>query len=382
MASAAPVQGIQEETMCPICLEYLTDSMTMDCGHNFCQGCISTYCDKWEGYGPLECPVCRDRIQKGNLRPNWQLGNIVGKIRQLELNPSKENLCETHQEKLNLFCEEDREAVCVACWRSPQHRSHRVLLMEDAAQKYKDQIQLHLQSLMKESDEIPAVKLREEKRLLELLAKTEAERQKIVSVFTQLHQFLEDQERLPLAQLEKLDKEIRKSQDENATRVSKEIPRLSELIGEMEETCRQPASKFLQMWPITAKTSLGTDASFLISPGGTRPPAVPQAPPPPPPPSTLLPPPRGLLHAAEQLLRGGRERPQKHLEQCEKGKFQQPAEKSLELEKRLGELSQNNIALTETLKKFKDALPSEQEKRRRESLGSHRWVNVTLTGSS
>ncbi|CAM5105032.1 unnamed protein product [Natator depressus] len=317
MASAAPVQGIQEETMCPICLEYLTDPVTMDCGHNFCQGCISTYCDKWEGYGPLECPVCRDRIQKGNLRPNWQLGNIVGKIRQLELNPSKENLCETHQEKLNLFCEEDREAVCVACWRSPQHRSHRVLLMEDAAQKYKDQIQLHLQSLMKERDEIPAVKLREEKRLLELLAKTEAESQKIVSVFTQLHQFLEDQERLPLAQLEKLDKEIRKSQDENTTRESKEIPRLSELIGEMEETCRQPASKFLQ------------DLRSTLS-------------------------------------------------RCEKGKFQQPAEKSLELEKRLGELSQNNIALTETLKKFKDTLPSEREKRRRESLGSHRRVNVTL----
>uniref|UniRef100_A0A8C0IJU5 RING-type E3 ubiquitin transferase n=1 Tax=Chelonoidis abingdonii TaxID=106734 RepID=A0A8C0IJU5_CHEAB len=98
MVSAAPVQGIQEETMCPICLEYLTDPVTMDCGHNFCQGCISNYCDKWDEY---------------------------------------ENLCETHQEKLSLFCEEDGEAVCVACWRSPQHRSHKVLLMEEAAQKYK-----------------------------------------------------------------------------------------------------------------------------------------------------------------------------------------------------------------------------------------------------
>uniref|UniRef100_A0A8C3HM31 RING-type domain-containing protein n=1 Tax=Chrysemys picta bellii TaxID=8478 RepID=A0A8C3HM31_CHRPI len=72
MASAAPVQGIQEETKCPICLEYLTDPVTMDCGHNFCQGCISNYCDKWEEYGPLECPVCRHWIQKGNLRHNWQ----------------------------------------------------------------------------------------------------------------------------------------------------------------------------------------------------------------------------------------------------------------------------------------------------------------------
>ncbi|XP_039356280.1 tripartite motif-containing protein 10-like [Mauremys reevesii] len=317
MASAAPVQGIQEETMCPICLEYLTDPETMDCGHNFCQGCISNYCDKWGEYGPLECPVCRDPIRKGSLRPNWQLGNIVEKIRQLELNPSKENLCETHQEKLNLFCEEDGEAVCVACWRSPQHRSHRVLLVEEAAQKYKDQIQLHLQSLMKERDEVPAVKLSEEKRLRELLEKMEAERQKIVSVFKQLRQFLEDQERLLLAQLEKLDKEIRKSQDENTTRVSKEIPCLSERIGEMEGMCRQPASKFLQ------------DIRSTLS-------------------------------------------------RCEKGKFQQPVEMSSELEKRLGELSQNNSALTETLKKFKDTLPSELEKRRREALGLHRRVNVTL----
>uniref|UniRef100_A0A674IPM6 Uncharacterized protein n=1 Tax=Terrapene triunguis TaxID=2587831 RepID=A0A674IPM6_9SAUR len=261
MASAAPVQGIQEETKCPICLEYLTDPVTMDCGHNFCQGCISNYCDKWEEYGPLECPVCRHRIRKGNLRHNWQLGNIVGKIRQLELNPSKENLCETHQEKLDLFCEEDGEAVCVACWRSPQHRSHRVLLMEEAAQKYKDQIQLHLQSLMKERDEIPAVKLSEEKRLLELLVG--AFRQKIVSVFKQLRQFLEDQERLLLAQLEKLDKAIRKSQDENATSMSKEIPRLSELIDEMEETCQQPAQIPAQ---VSQQQTLPLMLRFSLSP--------------------------------------------------------------------------------------------------------------------
>ncbi|KAG6921746.1 tripartite motif containing 26 [Chelydra serpentina] len=82
--------------------------------------------------------------------------------------------------------------------------------------------------------------------MLELPVETEAERQKIISVFKRLHQFLEDQEHLLLAQLEMLDKEIRKSQDGNATRVSKEIPHLSELISEMEGKCQQPASKFLQ----------------------------------------------------------------------------------------------------------------------------------------
>uniref|UniRef100_A0A8C3F2N0 Uncharacterized protein n=1 Tax=Chrysemys picta bellii TaxID=8478 RepID=A0A8C3F2N0_CHRPI len=99
---------IQEETKCPICLQYLTDPVTIDCGHNFCRVCITQHCETWtEGdHDPLCCP-------------------------------RKENLCERHSKALDLFCDKDGEAVCVVCWRSPEHRSHPVLLMEEAAQKYK-----------------------------------------------------------------------------------------------------------------------------------------------------------------------------------------------------------------------------------------------------
>uniref|UniRef100_A0A8D2KS00 RING-type domain-containing protein n=1 Tax=Varanus komodoensis TaxID=61221 RepID=A0A8D2KS00_VARKO len=31
------------ETTCPICLEHLKDPVTLDCGHNYCQACISKY---------------------------------------------------------------------------------------------------------------------------------------------------------------------------------------------------------------------------------------------------------------------------------------------------------------------------------------------------
>ncbi|CAM2101784.1 unnamed protein product [Caretta caretta] len=66
------------------------------------------------------------------------------------------------------------------------------------------------------------------------------------------------------------------------------------------------------------------------------------------------------------------------LSRCEKGKFQQPVEISPELEKRLKDFAQKNIALTETVRKFKDTLPSEVETRKGKSLGSYRPVNVTL----
>uniref|UniRef100_A0A8C8RX06 Uncharacterized protein n=1 Tax=Pelusios castaneus TaxID=367368 RepID=A0A8C8RX06_9SAUR len=84
-----------EETKCPICLEYLTDPVNTHCGHNFCQACITQYCEKWDEpvNGPLCCPNCRERIQKGALRNNYQLANIVEKIKHLDYRQGTENLC-------------------------------------------------------------------------------------------------------------------------------------------------------------------------------------------------------------------------------------------------------------------------------------------------
>ncbi|XP_074873450.1 tripartite motif-containing protein 10-like [Carettochelys insculpta] len=133
MAAATPVQEIQEETKCPICLEYLTDPVSTECGHNFCRGCITQYCETWAELGsdPLYCPSCRARIPRGALRNNYQLANIVEKVKHLDFKPGTENPCERHGKGLDLFCKEDGEAVCVVCWRS-EHSSHMVLGLDEA----------------------------------------------------------------------------------------------------------------------------------------------------------------------------------------------------------------------------------------------------------
>ncbi|CAM5158580.1 unnamed protein product [Eretmochelys imbricata] len=319
MASGAPVREIQEETKCPICLEYLRDPVTVQCGHNFCQVCITQYCETWAELDsdPLCCPSCRARIQKGALRKNYQLANIVEKIKQLDFKPGKENVCERHGKALDLFCDEDREAVCVVCWRSSEHRFHTVLLVEEAAQKYKEKIQAHLKTLREEREKLLGFKIIGEGKRREYQKQTQAERQKIVSEFQQLRQFLEEQEQLLLAQLERLDKEIVRIQNENVSKHSEEISRLSELISEMEGKCQKPASEFLQ------------DVRSTLS-------------------------------------------------RYEKGKFQQPEEISPELEERVSDFSQKTIVLMETLRKFKDTLPSALETQIGESLGAHRQANVTL----
>ncbi|KYO29589.1 zinc finger protein RFP-like [Alligator mississippiensis] len=152
---------------------------------------------------------CRTCFWKSHLRPNWDLANILEKIKQLSPYP------------------------------------------EDTA-VYKDgyklggQIQNLLQKRKKEKEKLLGLKLAEERKIQEYLEKRNGERQKIVSEFQQLCQLLDEQERLLLARMEELDKEVVKKQKENITKISEEFSRLGELIREMEGKCQQTASDLLQ----------------------------------------------------------------------------------------------------------------------------------------
>lgn len=130
-----------QDAICSICLEYLTDPVRIDYGHNFCRACILQYCEKG---GPelntmFPCLQCWALSQKSNLRPNTQLANILEQIKQLGLEPSKqqEDLCEKHEEKFKLFCEKDETPLCVVCRQSQAHGGHIVVPIEEVAQKYK-----------------------------------------------------------------------------------------------------------------------------------------------------------------------------------------------------------------------------------------------------
>nr|XP_034957228.1 tripartite motif-containing protein 10-like isoform X2 [Zootoca vivipara] len=248
MASAPSSIDVDQEVLCPICKDYLTEPVTLDCGHNYCQDCITNYCDKWEPMqvGDVECPVCRVRIQKGNFRRNFQLANIVEKIKLLPLNERLEDLCKTHKKKLHLFCKEDGEFVCWYCKQSPEHKWHTVVLKEEAAQQYKTVICGHLEHLRKEREKILAYEAKIGEESHSLLKLTETERQKMVEKFSQLHQFLEEQEKRLLNEIEEMEKEITRRRDEHLATLSKELSSLERSIQEMEEKSQQPASELLQ----------------------------------------------------------------------------------------------------------------------------------------
>ncbi|XP_043352987.1 zinc finger protein RFP-like [Dermochelys coriacea] len=247
MATENPVESLQDEATCPICLEYFTEPVTLECGHNFCQACISQC---WEGSDTdISCPLCRETVQQRNLRPNRQLVNVLEIAKRLSFQAAKgaggERVCGEHLEALKLFYEEDQTSICMVCHLSWAHRAHTVVPIEEAAQEYKEKIQAHLKTLREEREKLLRFKVTGEGKSREYLKQTQTERQKIVSEFQELREFLEEQEQL--VQLENLDKEIVKIQNENVSKLSEEISHLSELINDIEGKYQKPVSEFLQV---------------------------------------------------------------------------------------------------------------------------------------
>ncbi|XP_067390940.1 E3 ubiquitin-protein ligase TRIM39-like isoform X2 [Emydura macquarii macquarii] len=249
MAAAGELAGsFQDEVTCSVCLEYFTEPVTIECGHNFCRACISQCWGESEPNFP--CPQCREPAQQRHLRPNRQLGNVVQLVKRLRLQavpePEGGRVCERHQEALKLFCQEDQTPICVICRESRAHRAHTALPIEEAAQEYREQILSRLQRLREEREELQGLKSDWDKESERLLRQTEVERQLVVSEVEQLRQFLAEQERLLLARLGELDEEIGRRREENSTQLCEEISRLSALITELEGKCQQPAPELLQ----------------------------------------------------------------------------------------------------------------------------------------
>uniref|UniRef100_A0A8C0HGQ2 E3 ubiquitin-protein ligase TRIM39-like n=1 Tax=Chelonoidis abingdonii TaxID=106734 RepID=A0A8C0HGQ2_CHEAB len=271
MASAAPIEKVLEAATCSICLEYLTEPVTIDCGHNFCQACITQYSEyrEPEAGTMIPCPQCREPFQKGKLRPNKQLADIVKNIKKLELKPEnaqKENLCERHEEKLQLFCEEDGEAICVICRESWAHHTHAVVPIEEAAQDYKVKLQEALGPLRQELEETLELTSEEEEKTTEWQEKVENRRQLITREFKKLHQFLSEEEQLLLQRLSEEERETLQKLQDYITKLSEQSAMLQQLITEVEEKSLQPAAELLKVGLLTISPSIPAALNSPVTP--------------------------------------------------------------------------------------------------------------------
>ncbi|XP_058518288.1 tripartite motif-containing protein 43 [Ochotona princeps] len=145
---------VQKELSCAICLNYMMDPVTINCGHSFCRPCV---CLAWEeAKSPVLCPVCREPAQKEDFKTNVHLKNLVSIARQTSIQHSQnseEDMCGTHKETRKIFCEEDKSLLCVLCSDPQEHAGHRHCAIDHAAENSREMLAKQMRSLWKQMEE-------------------------------------------------------------------------------------------------------------------------------------------------------------------------------------------------------------------------------------
>ncbi|XP_053457439.1 E3 ubiquitin-protein ligase TRIM38 [Nycticebus coucang] len=244
MASATSSKKIREETNCSICLNLMTNPVSINCGHSYCHSCIMEFLTKSSCNQLMlfYCPQCQAPFCTDSLRPNKQLGNLIEAIKEMD----HEKSCEEHGEPLQLFCEDEGQLICWRCERTPQHKGHTTGLVEDVCQGYKEKLQKSVTNLRKLEEECIDLKVSTALQITEWKEKIQIQRQKIHSDFKNLHSFLHEEEKCYLWKLDKEEERTLKRLRVHQADLEQKSQEIKSNILELEEKCQGSAQNLLE----------------------------------------------------------------------------------------------------------------------------------------
>ncbi|XP_078422626.1 zinc-binding protein A33-like [Cetorhinus maximus] len=231
MASRQPEENLAEDAICLICLDFFTDPVSLECGHNFCRSCI-TQC--WEKEEINSCPECREEFREETSEAVGSLANLAAKARELKLIPKEKESklhCEEHEEELKLFCETDKKLICLICRDSREHREHRFLPIKEAVGMYKDRVKSSFDSLTQKKSAVLEMEQRQKQKISQIRKQSSSLQTHITSEFTKMHQILTEKEQRLIRDLREEAGKILKPMEENLREIQENLNSIEEKLS-------------------------------------------------------------------------------------------------------------------------------------------------------
>ncbi|XP_070712635.1 E3 ubiquitin-protein ligase TRIM39-like isoform X1 [Pempheris klunzingeri] len=90
--AAANYLRSEDQFLCSLCLDVLTDPVTTSCGHNFCKTCITEH---WNTNDRFLCPLCKEAFTtRPDLRVNTLLSEMVSHSSEQQVSKPREVPCD------------------------------------------------------------------------------------------------------------------------------------------------------------------------------------------------------------------------------------------------------------------------------------------------
>uniref|UniRef100_A0A8C4TH04 Tripartite motif-containing protein 16-like n=1 Tax=Erpetoichthys calabaricus TaxID=27687 RepID=A0A8C4TH04_ERPCA len=282
----------EDEFTCLLCLETLSDPVTILCGHSFCLKCLSDY---WDQSQECSCPQCRHTfIPRPALHRNTLLNELVKKLKKPRLSPHpsqnyscpgdvqcdactgeksralkscltcmasfcqthlqphfevaawkdhkltdpvrnlKEKLCVKHHKSLEIFCKTDETCICMMCGVT-EHNSHEKVELETEREEKQKQLGVTLSKIKKRLEKRKK-KLKKMRRVMEQMKisvdKQVAEHEK---TFTDLIHCIEETQWKLIERIREQEKREMEKANGAMERLEKEIKELKRRDAELKE---------------------------------------------------------------------------------------------------------------------------------------------------
>ncbi|KAM9850067.1 zinc-binding protein A33-like [Aulostomus maculatus] len=268
MAEACALEELQTELTCPVCLELFRDPVILECGHHFCQVCI-IQCWEAKADEQSSCPKCRKSCSR-KLRPNSLLCNVVDSVRRAramdtaagtiewdpecpleeleEREPGSSmssvassighwprlgmDVCEEHEEKLKLYCEDDQLPICLVCGMSRDHKTHNVIPINEAFENYKDKLSVALERVQLQTEEASLFQKETNEKILLIKERAGDLDELVTTEFGRLREFLLEEE-------ERIKGKLRKQKEEKLNQLEEALTEATEQISQLESTADQ-----------------------------------------------------------------------------------------------------------------------------------------------
>ncbi|XP_078271842.1 zinc-binding protein A33-like [Rhinoraja longicauda] len=242
MASKDQVESWSKEVVCPICLDFFTDPVTLECGHNFCHSCII---QSWGRKERISCPECREEFTDRSLRVNRALARLSEKARALNLNTEEKGsklFCEEHQEEMKLFCENDKKLICLVCRDALEHRNHSFKPIKEAVDIYKARVKTAIDSVTKNKSDIEEIKQQQLRKISKVREESHSLQSHVTSQFAELHQIITEKEKYFLKDIREDEEQILNPMEKNLREIQENLNSIQEELLRLQERMEQKDS--------------------------------------------------------------------------------------------------------------------------------------------
>uniref|UniRef100_UPI00398F7768 E3 ubiquitin-protein ligase TRIM50-like n=1 Tax=Pristiophorus japonicus TaxID=55135 RepID=UPI00398F7768 len=140
MAAKQNFQCLEDQLLCPICLEVFKQPLMLQCGHSYCKDCVLSLSGNLASC--FTCPVCRKAVDCSSSPPNVSLARVIDTLTVMSGSSGEQENCRDHHNPLSLYCEQDQQIICGLCGIIGQHKQHKITPLSSVYERMKEQLAL------------------------------------------------------------------------------------------------------------------------------------------------------------------------------------------------------------------------------------------------